>query len=173
MRFRPSCLLLPLLCCAAPLSHAQGLVASEAALQAALLYNFVIYTDWPALPAQKIEICVMGSPALHESLSNLQHRKIKGLALEVKTVATNAQLRSCQVLFVGPQDHQRIHEISQVTRSTAMLLVAEENGFDANDVIISLRRQEGRYTFKINQTQAKARSLELSARLLKLAALVY
>lgn len=165
--------LLPLLCCTASPAQAQGVVGTEAALQAALLYNFAAYTDWPPLPTQKIEFCVMGSPTVHEALSLLKSKKIRGMALEVNAVTTPAQARSCQVLFVGQPEHRRINEISQAARSTPMLLVAEENGFNLNDVTISLRLQEGRYTFKINQTAALAGSLNLSSRLLKLAALVY
>ncbi len=170
MRFKLSCAIL--LCCAAPLAQAQGTVATEATLQAALLYNFAVYTDWPSLRADKIEFCVMGDAALHEALTRLQNRQIKGKALSVKAIATAQQAASCQVLFVGQEEHPRIHEISLLTRALPVLLVAEEDDFNPNDVIIALRLQDGRYSFKIYQTGARTRSLVLSSNLLKLAAQV-
>ena len=162
----------------APPAQAQAVVATEGALQAALLVNFAAFTEWPALPvgmaaADKMSFCVMESPAVAESLASRQNKLVKGRAIEVKTISSNAQSTSCQVLFVGPQAHPRIHEISQLARTIPLLLVAEQNGFDPKDVTISLQLQDGRYTFKINQTAAQARALNLSSKLLKLAAQVY
>jgi hypothetical protein len=161
-----------------PLAQAQALVASESALQAALLVNFAAFTEWPALPvgvaaAEKMTFCVMGSPEVAEALANRPNKPVKGKTVEVKTVSSTTQTTSCQVLFVGAPAHPKIHEISQLVRTIPLLLVAEENGFDPKDVTISLQLQDGRYTFKINQTAAQARALSLSSKLLKLATQVY
>lgn len=162
----------------APPGQAQPLVASEAALQAALLVNFAIFTEWPALPAgvtvaEKISFCVLASPDVTEALLNRQNKSIRGKAIEVKAISSTTQTTACQVLFVGEPAHPRIHEIRQLARTIPLLLVAEENGFDPKDVIISLRLQDGRYTFKINLTAARASSLTLSSKLLNLATQVY
>lgn len=173
MRFKLMHLLLSLTCCAAPAGGVPPLVAQESALQAALLYNFAVYTDWPDLPADKIEFCVMASQPVWEALSRLQHKKIRGRALQLKMITHPAQAASCQVLFVGPTDQKNIRALSQLLAAAPLLLVAEEDDFDLRDVVIALRKQDGRYSFKINQTAAQARSLNFSSRLLKLATLVY
>lgn len=173
MRFKLMHLLLSLTCCMAPAGRAQPLVAQESALQAALLYNFAVYTEWPGVAAEKIEFCIMASQPVLEALGRLQHKKIKGRALELKTITTLAQLASCQVLFIGPSEQKQIRTISQLMAAAPLLLVAEEDDFDLKDIVIALRKQDGRYSFKINQTAAQARSLTLSSRLLKLATLVY
>ena len=170
--------LLMLTCAAAPLAHANGLIASAGALQAALLYNFAVYTEWPAVrtgvsASEKVVFCVMGSPTVNDALSSRKTKSVNGKELEVRAVSSIAQTSSCHLLFVGPDEHKMIHEISQAARSSPMLLVAEENGFDPKDVTISLRQQDGRYTFKINQTAAQASSLKLSSKLLMLAVRVY
>jgi hypothetical protein len=77
------------------------------------------------------------------------------------------------VLFIGPSEQRKIRTFSQLTAAAPLLLVAEEDDFDLRDVVIALHKQDGRYSFKINQTAAQARSLNFSARLLKLATLVY
>jgi hypothetical protein len=171
MRFRLYHLLL--MCCAGPLAQAQGMVATEAALQAALLYNFAAYTEWPSLPVEKIELCVMDSETVHEALTKLQNKTIKGRALEVRAITTTAQAKSCQLLFVGREGHNKIPELSQGAHPSPLLLVAEEDGYELSNVIVSLRLQNNRFTFKINQSAALRNSLKFNARLLKLAALVY
>lgn len=162
----------------APLAQAQALEASEASLQAALLANFASFTEWPALPtgvaaAEKISFCVLASPEVAEALLNRQKKSINGRTIEVNTITSIPQTISCQVLLVGAPGHAKIREISRLARTTPLLLVAEENGFDPKDVTISLKLQDGRYTFKINLTAARASSLTLSSRLLKLATQVY
>lgn len=167
-----------LACSLAPPANAQTVEATAGALQAALLYNFAAYTDWPALPAgvapaENTVFCVMGSPTVFEALAGRQNKTLRGKVMQIKAITSSAQATTCQVLFVGQDEHRKIREISQVARSVPLLLVAEENGFDPSEVTIVLRQQDGRYTFKINQTAAQARSLTLSAKLLKLAAQVY
>lgn len=166
-------LLLSLTCCTPATGHAQTLVAQESSLQAALLFNFAVYTEWPALGADSIEFCVMGNQPVWEALSHLQHKKIKGRALELKAITSPAQAASCQVLFVGAAEQKKIQTIHQLLPTAPLLLVAEEGEVDLKDVVIALRKQDGRYTFKINQTAAQARSFNFSSRLLKLATLVY
>lgn len=173
MRFRLMHLLRLLLYCAAPAAQAQAMIAPEHVVQAALLYNFAAYTDWPPPPAETIEFCVIGSQPVFEALSSLKNKKIKGKALEIKAITAIAQAASCHVLFVGQEEHSQIHTMSQLMPAPPLLLVAEENDFDLHDVVIALRKQDGRYSFKINQTAAQARALNLSSRLLKLATLVY
>lgn len=56
---------------------------------------------------------------------------------------------------------------------TPVMVVAEENGYNPQDVIIALVAQQGRIGFKINRTAAQSNSLTLSSKLLKLAQLVY
>ena len=158
--------------------HGQGLVANEASLQAAIVYNFAAFTTWPAVQegstaSDKLVFCVMGSPDVKDALESRKNKSIKGKVMEVKTITGAAQASSCQVLFVGQDDHKRLRAISQATLSVPLLVVAEEGGFDVKDVTIALRQKDDRYTFNINQTTAKARSLVFSSQLLALAVQVY
>lgn len=173
MRFKLMHLLLSLTCCMAPTGRAQALMAQESELQAALLFNFAVYTDWPGLAADNIEFCILGSQPMLEALSRLQHKKIKGRALTLKAITAPAQAAACQVLFVGQSEQKQIRTLNQLMAAAPLLLVAEEDDFDLKDVVIALRKQDGRYSFKINQTAAQSRSLNISSRLLKLATLVY
>lgn len=95
-------LLLSFTCCTPPTGHAQTLVAQESSLQAALLFNFAVYTEWPALGADSIEFCVMGSQPVWEALSHLQYKKIKGQALaESDHVPGTGRLMPCAVRWRG------------------------------------------------------------------------
>lgn len=173
--------LLPVLLVAGLLATAargDDVSASEGALQAALLVNFAAYTDWPALPAgitpsDKLVFCVMGSPVVSEALSERKNKIINGKLMEVRSITSNEQAFSCQVLFLGYHELANLAQLSKLTRHAPLLLVTEEKSLPTPDAIISLQLQDGRYTFKVNRTAAQARSLNLSAKLLRLATQVY
>lgn len=159
-------------------ARADDVSASEGALQAALLVNFAAYTEWPALPvgippSEKMVFCVMGSPVVSDALAERGNKVINGKTMEVKTITSGEQSRACQVLFVGYHEVANIALIGKLTRSIPLLLVAEENDISRQDVVISLRQEDGRYSFKVNRTGAQSRGLTLSAKLLRLAKLVY
>lgn len=165
-------------CCWATAARADDVTATEGSLQAALLINFAAYTEWPALPtgitpSEKMVFCVMGSPVVSEALAERKNKVINGKVMEVRTVTSIDQTRTCQILFVGYHEVASIPQISKLTRSTPLLLVAEDNEISRPDVIIGLRIEGGRYTFKVNRTAAQSRSLTLSAKLLRLATQVY
>lgn len=165
-------------CWLATAARAGDVTATEGALQAALLANFAAYTEWPALPAgvtpsEKIVFCVMGSPAVSEALAERKNKTINGKVMDVRTITQIDQSPPCQVLFVGKDDNTNIAQVNKLRRTTPLLLVAEEDDASQQDVVISLRQEDGRYTFKVNRTAAQARSLNLSAKLLRLAKLVY
>lgn len=165
-------------CWLATVARADDATASNGALQAALLVNFAAYTEWPALPAgitpaEKLVFCVMGSPVVSDALAERGNKVINGKTMEVKVLTNSEQSRACHILFVGYHEVAAIPQIGKLTRTLPLLLVAEENEISRQDVVISLRLDEGRYSFKVNRTAAQSRGLTLSAKLLRLAKQVY
>lgn len=168
--------LLILLCACGACNAAQAddsIVAKENALQAALLYNFALFTEWPQPPETNFKICVLDSPTLMEALDSVKSKKLKERPITITAINSIDQALSCQVLFVGNRAHPEMHLISKKIGSAPVLVVSEENAFDLKDVVIALSRQQDRISFKINLTAAKAGSLTLSSKLLKLATQVY
>lgn len=164
-----------LACCALhPAAAAEdGIVADESAVEAAFLYNFALFTEWPELPANEFRICVLGSDPVLAALEPFRKKQIKGLPVSVMDISSAAQAQSCQVLFVGSSAHASIGNLARQLGNAPVLVVAEENGYDPENVIISLVAQRGRIAFKINRTSAQSNSLTFSSKLLKLAQQVY
>jgi hypothetical protein len=54
-----------------------------------------------------------------------------------------------------------------------VLLVADEDSASMSEVIILLREQQSRISFKINRAEASKRSMTFSSKLLRLATQVY
>ena len=163
-----------LTCCALESALADDvLVADKSAVEAALLYNFALFTDWPDLPGDEFRICVLGSDPVLAALESVKKKQIKEHRISVTNITATPQAQSCQVLFVGKSEHGTIGNLAKQISNAPVLLVSEENGYDPKNVIIELIAQHGRIAFKINRTSAQASSLTVSSKLLKLAQQVY
>lgn len=174
MRFNVRLVILLLVCCALrPALAADAMFAEESAVEAAFLYNFALFTEWPDLPANEFRICVMGSDPLLAALESIKKKQIKEHSISVRNISSATQVQSCQVLFVGRSEHASIGKLARQIGNTPVLVVAEEDGYDPKNVIIELVEQQGRIGFKINRTAAQANSLTVSSKLLKLAQQVY
>lgn len=167
-------LLVLLACCALRPALAEDVIAAdESAIQAAFLYNFALFTEWPALPANEFRICVLGSDTVLAALESAKKKQINERPVTVKNISSVAQAQSCQVLFVGRSEHTSIGNLAKQIGNTPVLVVSEEDGYDPKYVTIGLVALQGRIGFKINRTAAQANSLTFSSKLLKLALQVY
>lgn len=150
-----------------------GLVAKESAVQAAFLYNFALYTEWPTLNNNQFNICVMASAEVFDALQPFKVKQVRGIPVVITQITSVSQAHGCQILFVGQAEHASIKSLSRQIGQSPVLVVAEENSFDPKNVTITLVPQQGRIGFKINQTSAQLNSLSISSKLLKLAQQVY
>lgn len=174
MRSNIRLVVLLLACCMLqPAIAADGIVADESAVEAAFIYNFALFTEWPALPANEFRICVLGSDPVLAALEQVKKKQIKEYPVSVINISSATQAQSCQVLFVGRSEHASIGNLARQISNAPVLVVSEEDGYDPKDVIIELVAQHGRIGFKINRTAAQANSLTVSSKLLKLALQVY
>ena len=170
MRFNGRLVVLLLACCVPrPAASADAIVADESAVEAALLYNFALYTEWPELPANEFSICVLGSDPVLAALDPLRKKQIKGLPVSVTNISSAAHAQSCQVLFVGRAAHASIGDLATQIGNAPVLVVSEANGYNPKNVIIALVVHQDRIAFRINRTSAQSTSLTFSSKLLKLA----
>ena len=174
MRFNARLAVLLLAYCALrPVLAAEALIADESTVEAAFLYNFALFTEWPDLPANEFRICVLGSEPMLAALDSIKRKQIKEHPVKVMNISAAAQMQTCQILFVGQSEHESIGKLARQIGNAPVLVVSEEDGYDPKNVIISLVTQQGRIGFKINRTAAQANSLTVSSKLLKLAQQVY
>lgn len=174
MRFKIYCAVLQLACCALRTANAADvMVTDKSSVEAALLYNFALYFEWPDLPANEFRICVLDSEPVLAALEPFKKKQLKGHPISVKNIFSTDQVQSCQVLFVGRSEHTYIDDLARQIGTAPVLLVSEENDYEPKNVIIVLVARQGRIAFKINRTAAMASSLTVSSKLLKLALQVY
>lgn len=148
------------------------MAASEYEIKAAFLYNFALYTEWPTRN-DSLTICVLGNDPFGNALDTLASKTIQESRVTVKRVRSAAESKICQVLFIAASEHRSMASIAQELHGLPILTIAEQDGYDARLVMISLGEQQNHIAFKINRAATLHSGLTLSSKLLHLATEVY
>jgi hypothetical protein len=158
------------LLCVAP-GRAQDV--TEPALKAAFIYNFAKFTDWPAdaLPsATPFNACVLGDAALSDALERAMiGRRLSGREIGVTRVQPGAAVRSCHLLYISGLASTQIEALTASLRGAPVLTISDADDF-ARIGVAQVFVESGKMRFNFNLDVAKQARLQLSSKLLALAA---
>jgi hypothetical protein len=148
---------------------------SESEIKSAMLYNFTKFVEWPdsALGEGGVPVVVgvWGDdrlvPVLEAALLN---KTIYGHPIVVRRLDSSADPKSCAVLLVGAADRKEIARIVQSVGRSPVLTIGERAQFSRLGGVIALVRDGNRIRFEINLDAAERAGLQVSSKLLRLAA---
>jgi len=146
---------------------------SAVAVKAALLYNFAIFTEWPALrPAAPIVICVVGDDQIAASVSRItQGKSIVGHALEIRRSADSTTWTACNLIFIAAAETRQMGNAIGAIKELPILTVSDRAGFSQAG-IVELYVEAERMRFAINLDAVERSGLRISSRVLMLARIV-
>lgn len=160
-----ACLWLFGLILAAPAGAAE--MASEQSVRAALVFNFIKFTEWPAaaVGGSPLQLCVAtNDPAQIAALEALDERRVRGKSLVTLRFRRTAH---CDVIYVDSR--QRWNEIVEQNNTGHVLTIGGYTGFVADGGMIEIALPEGSIRFDINLPEAKRVGLRIYPQLLRLA----
>lgn len=149
----------------APAAAAAG--ASEQAVRAALVFNFIKFTQWPAAAGgdTPLRLCIAsGDPAQVAALEALGERRVRNLPLAPVRLTRPA---NCDVIYVDSS--QRWNEVVGKLGGGHALTIGGYAGFAADGGMIEISLQDGSARFDINLLEAKRAGLRFYPQLLRLA----
>jgi hypothetical protein len=172
---------LALIWAAPALAGAAGAAAAPAReyeIKAAFLYNFTKFVDWPAQTFANddapIVIGVLGDSPCVQALERLiKDRKVNGRTIVVRRIASAAEAKVTQLLFVGSAQEAQFAGLEPAIESLPVLTVGESPGFATLGGAIDLLPQGDKIRFEINIDVAEHAGLKISAQLQKLATVVH
>ncbi len=156
-------------------SHASAQDApSEQSLRAAMVFNFLKFTEFPAetfvAGAQRIRMCVaVGDPRQADALAALAGRKVGGRELVVARLSGRDD--DCQVLYVDLR--QRWNAAEEQRRFRRTLTISAYPGFARDGGMIEIALQAEGARFDINLAEGRRAGFRFSPQLLRLAHRVY
>lgn len=150
---------------------------SDQAVKAAYLYNFAKFVEWPAAvfssSTSPIRLCLFRGDPLESDLKNVvQGKSIAGHPVTVISVRAQEEYRACHVLFLGPAQGRESKEILAGVHGTSVLTVGDTEQFAQDGGMIQFVLNQDRVQFRVNHRAAGQAQLNVSSRLLRVAAVV-
>jgi hypothetical protein len=144
----------------------------ENEVEAAYLYRFAGYVDWPAeaLSDQDFTIAVLGSDAIAEELERiLPHHELKNRPAQVRRISSPEELRDAQILFVGPEFNDELKSIISGLADRPVLVVSASDRGLQDGSCVNMLFVDRRVRFEVSLAAADHVGLRLSSELLSMA----
>jgi len=167
------CLVLALLGWTMAWAPAWAQSASEYEAKAAMLLNFVRFTDWPEeaflSPEAPFVIGVVGKDPFGTALDKtFSGKQVKGRSFLVKRLTADQNLKACHLLFIPATEKRRQREMLDKLRGAPVLTVGETLDFrDHAGAVQFLLKDKAAVGFNINLNAAKAGKLHISSNVLR------
>lgn len=155
---------------------AQSATPTELQIKAGFIYNFALFTEWPAQSfpnaASPLQVCIAGDSKTLQDFDHLKTKKIKGRAVSVGAFGDTTSGKTCQIIYIPTiLKAEAAHLLRQVS-GPGVLTIGDADGFSRLGGIIAFFREGNKLRFAINTDAAQRAGLKLSSRLLKLAKIV-
>lgn len=148
---------------------------SEQSVKAAYLYKFADYVEWPqgvlGDPGTPLTIGVIGADSLSVELKEMTRgRTAHGRSISIRSVRPDEPLAGIHVLFVGAGASGELDRIADEARPHSTLVVTEVGDALSLGSIINFRLMNENIRFDVSLHWADRSGLQLSSRLLAVAA---
>lgn len=154
--------------------YGQASKPSEYDVEAAYLYNFGKFVQWPTgspnAAASIFTLCVIGDDPLEAKLQAVVSKEtINGQHVAVKRLSGLRGASHCQVLFIPAREEDLIGRDLEEVRRAPVLTVSDSPDFTRHGGMIGFVIQNHRVRFEVNIAAARKAGLQLSSELLKVA----
>ena len=146
-------------------------------VEAAYLYNFSRFVEWPAKTAfpqsNSFTICVLGEDPFGQALdATLAGETIGNQKVTARRISSPQMSADCQILFISSSEANRLNKIIEALNKNAVLTVSDIPQFSQRQGMIQFVMEENRIRFEVNLTATQQAGLALSSELLKVATVV-
>jgi len=152
-------------------------VADEYQVKAAYLLNFARFVEWPAdaLPASSpLIIVIVGDGPLGAALEEaLRGKSANGHPLRLRHLRWDDVLTPSHMLFISASEESHLPQVLRFLGQGSVLTVSDIDRFSLRGGVIEFRMVGNRVRFDINRTSAGAAQLNISSKLLSVAAAVH
>jgi hypothetical protein len=145
----------------------------EYTMKAAYLYNFALLTTWPesaGVSGPDFNLCLYGQDEFGPALDKLNGKDVNGQKVRVLRLDRPEEALRCQLIFISDANTSSLARLTGALGHAPVLTVADDKL--GQPAMISLTPQNQRLTFTINASATKLAKLQLSSKLMRLAALV-
>lgn len=149
--------------------RAQANEFPEYRLKAAFVYNFLLFTDWPAATGSSLNLCIHGKDPFGPEIDALHGKVASGRGIAVQRRAAGDSLKGCQIVFITASTIDGLPRVLEGLQGQAVLTVADSPGAMQRGVALNMGLAGGKVNFEANLRAARMAGINLSSKLLRLA----
>jgi hypothetical protein len=154
-------------CIAVASESASALEAvSSTELQAAFVYNLMLFSQWPDADKRERVLCTAGQNRDSLALPQLDGRELSTGTVRVKKITLDTELAQCDALFIASLDYMHLPDLVQ---AKPVLVFSNLKPDYANNVAIVITSQGSRVVFDVNLASLRKSGVHLGASVLRLA----
>jgi hypothetical protein len=159
--------------CSIPISAQSGEMP-ENDVEAAFLYNFAKYIEWPPAtfsgPTGPFHVCAVAERPFIRSLDAiLAGETIAGRPVVRTSPETIDEARGCHILYVAKSELGGAQRLLAAVQEAPVLTVSDDRDFLARGGTVAFVRDGNRIRFDVNAARAQNNGLTISSRLLRVA----
>nr|WP_294942634.1 YfiR family protein [uncultured Mucilaginibacter sp.] len=156
------------------LADAQSKPSLEYQVEAAFLFNFTRFVQWPpsAYPSAgaPFVIAIAGNNPFGTYLDELvEGEQVEGRPIVVRRYHDTRELPACQILYINPVDLPQLKETLAQAAKQNVLTVSDADDFIKAGGMVRFFKDENRLKIAVKLDAVKAAQLDISAKLLKVA----
>ncbi len=155
---------------------ASGMAESDrrAQVQAAYLYNFLLFVHWPGeLSEGPVPVCTLGSGAVNHVLPPIEQRTLRGRPIELRLLDDIREARDCRLLFINESEEADLHRALFELGDAPVLTVSDIPRFARRGGIIGFAYADRRIRLEVDLQRARVVGLSISSKLLEVASQVF
>ena len=155
----------------------QAWAATASDVQAAYLFNFVRFVEWPdsafANAAAPVRICVLGTTAFVEvARASIDGKSVGERQVVVQPTENVLESHGCHILYFDRSRNEDESEVLSTFARQSVLTVSEVDGFAKRGGVANFVTVDDKVRFVINKKAADAAGLKISSKLLRIAQVV-
>lgn len=146
-------------------------------VQAAYLFNFVRFVEWPddsfSDAAAPVKICVLGDAGFTRvARDSISGRSVGDRQVVVEATESVLGSRGCHILYVDASRRGDESEVLATFGKRSVLTVSDTDGFAKRGGVANFVTVDDKIRFVINKKAADQAGLKISSRLLRIAQVV-
>jgi YfiR/HmsC-like len=149
-------------------SPASAMEQPEYRLKAAFLYNFAVFTEWPADTGPALSFCVVGMDPFGKEIDALAGETAAGRPIAIHRKRADEPLKACHLVFVSASAIGVLPKLLEELAERPVLTVADTPGAAKMGVMLNLSIRQNKVSFEANLAAARRAKVVLGSRLLRL-----
>lgn len=147
----------------------------EAQVEAAFIYQFTNYVEWPdtdknSNPDKPFVISILGESPVEPGLVEIAKRKtVNGHKIEIRKIETPSRISECRIIFAKVDEEETLKEIIKRAEAHHVLVITRGEGLLEQGAMINFVVEDEKLRFEINRSTIEKAGLHVSSQLLKLA----